>query len=88
MRNNIDLSGDNFEDIDIQSVLDNLADYTPDELAEINVLVDELSARDRNSKAYDDLLVYFLPGVVSGSKSEQESDDGVPHHRPCGGFWA
>tara|TARA_R110000744_G_scaffold68988_1_gene140235 strand:+ start:719 stop:2287 length:1569 start_codon:yes stop_codon:yes gene_type:complete len=76
MRNNIDLSGDNFEDIDIQSVLDNLADYTPDELAEINVLIDELSARDRNSKAYDDLLEFckrMQPDYIVGK-----------HHRILG----
>ena len=54
MRNNNLLEGE-FEDLDIQALLSNLDDFNQDELVEINGLVEELSTRDKNQKAYDDL---------------------------------
>ena len=51
------LEGD-LEDLDIQALLSNLDDFNQDELAEINGLVEELSARDSNQKAYDDLIEF------------------------------
>ena len=51
------LSSD-FEDLDIQDLLANLDDFNQDELAEINVLVDELTTRNYNEKAYNDLIEF------------------------------
>lgn len=57
MRNSSLLEGE-FEDLDIQALLSNLDDFNQDELVEINGLVEELSTRDKNKKAYDDLIEF------------------------------
>ena len=47
-----------FTEEEIQVMLDNLDEYTPDEVVEIDKLVDELDARKRNKLAYDDLIEF------------------------------
>tara|TARA_R110000824_G_scaffold31626_1_gene102638 strand:- start:1317 stop:2879 length:1563 start_codon:yes stop_codon:yes gene_type:complete len=47
-----------FTESDIQVMLDNLDKYTPQELSDINTIVDELSTRNYNQKAYDDLIAF------------------------------
>ena len=47
---------ENFTELEIQQMLDNLDQYTPDEIVEIDRLVDELSTRKTNQAAYDDLI--------------------------------
>tara|TARA_R110000823_G_scaffold176385_3_gene308889 strand:- start:1132 stop:2685 length:1554 start_codon:yes stop_codon:yes gene_type:complete len=47
-----------FTEEEVQQMLDNLDIYTPDEVAEINTLVDELEARKKNQAAYDDLIEF------------------------------
>src|SRR6056300_880458 len=47
-----------FTEEEIQVMLDNLDEYTPDEVVEIDRLVDELDARKRNKLAYDDLIEF------------------------------
>jgi len=47
-----------FTEKEIQVMLDNLDEYTPDEVVEIDRLVDELDARKRNKLAYDDLIEF------------------------------
>ena len=61
---------------EIEHLLSNLEDYTSDELAEIDVLVDELSTRDHNQKAHDDLIEFC---------KQMQSDYIVgKHHRMLG----
>jgi len=47
-----------FTEEEIQVMLDNLDEYTPDEVMEIDKLVDELDARKKNKLAYDDLIEF------------------------------
>ena len=47
-----------FTESDIQVMLDNLDSYTPQELNDINTIVDELNTRNYNQKAYDDLIAF------------------------------
>ena len=47
-----------FTEEEIQVMLDNLDEYTPDEVLEIDKLVDELDARKKNKLAYDDLIEF------------------------------
>src|SRR6056300_100612 len=47
-----------FTEEEIQVMLDNLDEYTPDEVVEIDRLVDELDARKRNEAAYADLIEF------------------------------
>jgi len=47
-----------FTEEEIQVMLDNLDEYTPDEVVEIDKLVDELDARKKNKLAYDDLIEF------------------------------
>ena len=47
-----------FSDADIQHMLDNLDSFNSDELAEIDKIVDELSVRNNNKAAYDDLIEF------------------------------
>ena len=47
-----------FSEEEVQQMLDNLDIYTPEEVAEINTLVDELAARKQNQAAYDDLIEF------------------------------
>ena len=48
----------NFSEDEIQVMLDNLDHYTPEEVAEIDKMVDELAARQHNQAAYDDLIEF------------------------------
>ena len=50
---NSDFSGE-----EVQLMLDNLDKYTSDEVAEIDRMVDELSARKYNTEAYNDLIEF------------------------------
>ena len=43
-----------FSEDEIQVMLDNLDKYTPEEVAEIDKMVDELAPRQHNQAAYDD----------------------------------
>ena len=47
-----------FSDADIQHMLENLDSFNADELAEIDKIVDELSVRNKNKAAYDDLIEF------------------------------
>ena len=47
-----------FSDSEVQLMLDNLDKYTPDEVAEIDRMVDELATRKYNTEAYDDLIEF------------------------------
>ena len=47
-----------FSEDEIQVMLDNLDKYTPEEVAEIDKMVDELATRQHNQAAYDDLIVF------------------------------
>ena len=44
------------DDAEIEALLNNLDDLSPEELAEIDQMVDELASRKANQTAYDDLL--------------------------------
>ena len=43
---------------ELQTMLDNLDKYTPEEIVEIDKLLDELATRKRNQAAYDDLIAF------------------------------
>ena len=47
-----------FSEEEIQVMLDNLDHYTPDEIAEIDRMVEELNTRSVNQAAYDDLIEF------------------------------
>jgi hypothetical protein len=47
-----------FTEEEIQVMLDNLDEYTPDEVLEIDKLVDELDTSKKNKLAYDDLIEF------------------------------
>lgn len=47
-----------FSEDEIQVMLDNLDHYTPEEVAEIDRMVDELATRQHNQAAYDDLIEF------------------------------
>ena len=47
-----------FSPEEIQQMLDNLDQFSPEEVAEIDKLVDELSTRARNTEARDDLIEF------------------------------
>jgi len=47
-----------FTDSEIQAMLDNLDQYTDDEVAEIHKIVDEIDNRTRIQKLYDDLIAF------------------------------
>ena len=47
-----------FSEAEIQIMLDNLDKYTPEEVVEIDKMVDELAVRSRNQQAYDDLIAF------------------------------
>ena len=66
-----------FEDLDIQDLLANLDDFNQDELAEINVLVDELATRNHNEKAYNDLIEFckrMQPDYIVGKHHQILAD--------------
>ena len=48
----------NFTEDEVQQMLDNLDQYTTEEIAEIDRMVDELSTRKINQAAYDDLIEF------------------------------
>ena len=50
------LAKDMTSDADIQHMLENLDSFNADELAEIDKIVDELSVRNKNKAAYDELM--------------------------------
>jgi hypothetical protein len=59
-----------FTEEEIQVMLDNLDDYTQDEVFEIDKLVEELSARKRSKLAYDDLIEFckaMMPEFIVGN---------------------
>ena len=67
---------ENFSAVEIQQMLDNLDQYTSDEILEIDRLVDELSTRKTNKAAYDDLIEFckrMQPDYIVGK-----------HHRMLG----
>ena len=45
-----------FDEADIEAMLANLDAFSPEEVAEIDRMVDELHNRAINSSAYDDLI--------------------------------
>ena len=47
-----------FSPEDIQTMLDNLDQFSPEEVAEIDKMVDELANRQRNDNAKDDLIEF------------------------------
>jgi len=47
-----------FDEVDIAAMLDNLDAFDPEEVAEINRMVDELTTRTTNKAAYDDLIAF------------------------------
>ena len=47
-----------FTEAELQVMLDNLDEYTPDEVVEIDKLVSELDNRKQNKLAYDDLIEF------------------------------
>ena len=47
-----------FSQEDIQHILDNLDSFSPEELSEIDSIVGELSSREGNKAAYDDLIEF------------------------------
>ena len=47
-----------FSPEDIQHILDNLDSFSPDEIAEIDTIVGELSSRQGNKAAHDDLIEF------------------------------
>jgi hypothetical protein len=47
-----------FSSGDIQHILDNLDSFSPDEIAEIDTIVGELSSRQDNKAAHDDLIEF------------------------------
>ena len=47
-----------FSEDDIQVMLNNLDHYTPEEVAEIDKMVDELATRQHNKASYDDLIEF------------------------------
>ena len=47
-----------FSEVEIQQMLDNLDQYTSDEVAEIDRMVEELTTRRTNQAAYDDLIEF------------------------------
>ena len=47
-----------FSQEDIQHILDNLDSFSPEELSEIDSIVGELSTRETNKAAYDDLIEF------------------------------
>ena len=47
-----------FSDEEITLLLDNIDEYTPDEVVEIEKMVDELENRKLNQLAFDDLIEF------------------------------
>ena len=52
------MTTEDFTEDEIQQMLDNLDQYSPEEIVEIDRLVDELSTRKTNKRAYDDLIEF------------------------------
>ena len=58
-----------FTQDEIQHMLDNIDSFSPDEVVEIERLVDELDIRRKNKLAYDDLIDFckaMLPDFIVG----------------------
>jgi predicted phage terminase large subunit-like protein len=61
--------GLDFTESEIQTMLDNLDVYSPEEVAEIDRMVEELSARTRNRHAHNDLIAFckaMMPDYIVG----------------------
>ena len=46
----------------IQHILDNLDSFSPEEIAEIDTIVGELSSREGNKAAHEDLIEFWFLG--------------------------
>ncbi len=58
-----------FTQEDVQQMLDNLDEFTEEEVTEINKMVDELDARRKNKAAHDDLIEFckrMMPDFIVG----------------------
>ncbi len=58
-----------FDEADIEAMLANLDAFSPEEVAEIDRMVDELQNRAINSSAYDDLIEFcklMMPDFIVG----------------------
>jgi len=66
-----------FSEAEIEHMLANLDAFSPEEVAEIDRLVDELSNRKRNEKAYDDLIAFckhMQPDYIVGKHHRMLAD--------------
>ena len=52
------MSEEDFSEGEIQHMLDNIDSFSTKEVVEINRIVDELSSRSQNKRAYDDLIEF------------------------------
>ena len=57
-----------FSEEDIQKMLDNIDSFSPDEVVEIDRIVDELASRKQNELAYND-LIEFCDNQESNAKA-------------------
>ena len=61
--------GFDFNNDDIDIMLANLDSFSEEEVAEIDRMVDELSTRSKNKRAYDDLIEFcklMMPEFIVG----------------------
>jgi predicted phage terminase large subunit-like protein len=66
-----------FTEEEVQKMLENLDVYTPDEVVEIDRLVDELAARKKNRDAFDDLIEFckrMQPDYIVGKHHRMLAD--------------
>ena len=66
-----------FSEAEIEHMLANLDAFSPEEVAEIDRLVDELSNRKRNEEAYDDLIAFckhMQPDYIVGKHHRMLAD--------------
>ena len=47
-----------FSEEEVQQMLDNLDSFSPEEVAEIDRIIDELSSRQQNELAFNDLIEF------------------------------
>ena len=67
-----------FSEEDIQHMLENLDSFSPEEVVEIDRIVDELAVREQNELAFDDLIEFckrMQPDYIVGK-----------HHRILAGM--
>jgi len=68
----------NFTRAEVQVMLDNLDNYSDDEVTEINTIVDELDGREANAAAYDDLIEFaklMMPDFLVGKHHRILADE-------------